>query len=131
VLSVYDQNRKDDVETLSLKLDEAIMKEVPTIEARQGFIKLIAAIGPLLGLLGTVLGMIITFQSITLFGTGNPAYMAHGISVALVTTVEGLVTAIPLVFLHGAISGKSQELVHILEEQTAGILASQAEKANR
>ncbi len=131
VLSVYDQNRKDDVETLSLKLDEAIMKEVPTIEARQSFIKLIAAIGPLLGLLGTVIGMIITFQSITLFGTGNPAYMAHGISVALVTTVEGLVTAIPLVFFHGAIQGKSQELVHILEEQTAGILASQAEKANR
>lgn len=131
VLSVYDQNRRDDVETLTLKLDEAIMKEVPTIEARQAFIKLIAAIGPLLGLLGTVIGMIETFTSITLFGAGNPAYMAHGISVALVTTVEGLVTAIPLVFFHGAIQGKSQELVHILEEQTAGILASQAEKANR
>ena len=130
VLSVYDRNRKDDVETLTLKLDEAIMKEVPTIEARQGFIKLIAAIGPLLGLLGTVIGMINTFQTITLFGTSNPAYMASGISEALVTTVEGLVTAIPLVFFHGAISGKSQELVHILEEQSAGILASQAEKAN-
>jgi len=131
VLSVYDQNRKDDVETLSLKLDEAIMKEVPVIEARQSFIKLIAAIGPLLGLLGTVVGMIETFTSITLFGTGNPQFMANGISTALVTTVEGLVTAIPLVFFHGAIQGKSQELVHILEEQTAGILASQAEKANR
>lgn len=131
VLSVYDQNRKDDVETLSLKLDEAIMKEVPVIETRQAFIKLIAAIGPLLGLLGTVVGMINTFQSITLFGTSNPAFMASGISEALVTTVEGLVTAIPLVFFHGAIQGKSQELVHILEEQTAGILASQAEKANQ
>ncbi len=131
VLSVYDQNRKDDVETLSLKLDEAIMKEVPVIETRQAFIKLIAAIGPLLGLLGTVVGMINTFQSITLFGTSNPAFMANGISEALVTTVEGLVTAIPLVFFHGAIQGKSQELVHILEEQTAGILASQAEKANQ
>ena len=131
VLSVYDQNRKDDVETLELKLDEAIMKEVPTLEARQSFIKLMAAIGPLLGLLGTVIGMIETFTTITLFGTGNPQYMAHGISVALVTTVEGLVTAIPLVFIHGVIQGKSQELVHILEEQSAGILASQAEKASR
>ena len=131
VLSVYDQNRKEDVETLTLKLDEAIMKEVPTLEARQSFIKLIAAIGPLLGLLGTVLGMIVTFQTITLFGTSNPAFMASGISEALVTTVEGLVTAIPLVFFHGAIQGKAQELVHILEEQAAGILASQAEKANR
>ncbi|MGH8127467.1 MAG: MotA/TolQ/ExbB proton channel family protein [Gammaproteobacteria bacterium] len=131
VLAVYDQNRKDDVETLTLKLDEAIMKEVPAIETRQSFIKLIAAIGPLLGLLGTVVGMIETFTAITLFGTGNPAYMANGISTALVTTVEGLVTAIPLVFLHGLIQGKSQRLVHILEEQTAGILAAQAEKANR
>ncbi len=107
------------------------MKEVPVIEERQAFIKMIAAIGPLLGLLGTVVGMIETFTAITLFGTGNPAYMANGISTALVTTVEGLVTAIPLVFFYGAIQGKSQELVHILEAQAAGILASQSEKANR
>lgn len=131
VLSVYDENRKDDVETLTLKLDEAIMKEVPAIEARQGFIKLIAAIGPLLGLLGTVIGMVQTFTAITLFGAGNPAFMAQGISYALVTTVEGLVTAIPLVFLHSFIQGMSRNIVQILEEQTAGILAEQAEKANR
>ncbi|MGH8225122.1 MAG: MotA/TolQ/ExbB proton channel family protein [Gammaproteobacteria bacterium] len=128
VLSVYDQNRRDDVETLGLKLDEAIMKEVPALEARQNFIKLIAAVGPLLGLLGTVVGMVQTFTSITLFGTSNPAFMAAGISFALVTTVEGLVTAIPLVFLHSFINAKSRELVHILEEQSAGILAAQAEK---
>lgn len=128
VLSVYNENRKDDVETLGLKLDEAIMKEVPALEARQNFIKLIAAVGPLLGLLGTVIGMVQTFTSITLFGTSNPAFMAAGIEYALVTTVEGLVTAIPLVFLHSFINAKSRELVHILEEQSAGILASQAEK---
>ncbi len=128
VLSVYDQNRRDDVETLGLKLDEAVMKEVPALEARQNFIKLIAAVGPLLGLLGTVVGMVQTFTAITLFGTGNPAFMAKGISYALVTTVEGLVTAIPLVFLHSFISAKSRELVNILEEQSAGILAAQAEK---
>lgn len=131
VLLVYDQNRKDDVETLTLKLDEAIMKEVPALEARQNFIKLIAAIAPLLGLLGTVIGMVQTFTSITLFGTGNPAYMAAGIEYALVTTVEGLVAAIPLVFLHSFISGKSRQLIQILEEQSAGILAAQAERANQ
>lgn len=131
VLAVYDESRSDDVETLTLKLDEAIMKEVPTLEARQGIIQLVAAIGPLLGLLGTVVGMIETFTSITLFGTGNPAYMAHGISTALVTTVEGLITAIPLVALHGYIQSRSRKLVQILEEQAAGIIASQAEKANR
>lgn len=128
VLAVYDQNRRDDVETLTLRLDEAIMREVPPIEARQNFIKLIAAVGPLLGLLGTVVGMVQTFTAITLFGTGNPKYMAHGIQTALVTTVEGLVAAIPLVFLHSFINGKSRQLVQILEEQSAGILAAQAEK---
>ncbi|MGH8426360.1 MAG: MotA/TolQ/ExbB proton channel family protein [Gammaproteobacteria bacterium] len=131
VLSVYDQNRKDDVETLTLKLDEAILKEVPPLEARQSFIKLIAAVGPLLGLLGTVIGMVVAFTAITLFGTGNPAYMAQGISYALVTTVEGLVTAIPLVFLYSFINAKSRQLIQILEEQSAGILAAQAEKAKQ
>jgi biopolymer transport protein ExbB len=128
VLSVYDQNRRDDVDTLTLRLDEAILKEVPPLEARQNFIKLIAAVGPLLGLLGTVVGMVQTFTAITLFGTGNPKYMAHGISTALVTTVEGLVTAIPLVFLHSFINARSRSMVQILEEQSAGILAAQAEK---
>jgi len=131
VLSVYDQNRRDDVETLTLRLDEAILKEVPPLEARQNFIKLIAAVGPLLGLLGTVVGMVQTFTAITLFGTGNPKYMAHGISTALVTTVEGLVTAIPLVFLHSFINSRSRSLVQILEEQSAGILAAQAEKQSK
>lgn len=131
VLAVYDQNRRDDVETLTLKLDEAIMREVPPIEARQNFIKLIAAVGPLLGLLGTVVGMVQTFTAITLFGTGNPKYMAYGIETALVTTVEGLVTAIPLVFLHSWINGKSRQLVQILEQQSAGILAAQAEKHSK
>ncbi|MGH8272653.1 MAG: MotA/TolQ/ExbB proton channel family protein [Gammaproteobacteria bacterium] len=128
VLSVYDQNRRDDVETLTLRLDEAIMKEVPALEARQNFIKLIAAVGPLLGLLGTVVGMVQTFTAITLFGTGNPKIMAAGISEALVTTVEGLVTAIPLTILYSFINARSRNLVHILEEQSAGILAAQAEK---
>jgi biopolymer transport protein ExbB len=128
VLAVYDANRADDVETLTLRLDEAIMREVPALEARQNFIKLIAAVGPLLGLLGTVVGMVQTFTAITLFGTGNPKFMAHGIETALITTVEGLITAIPLVFLHSAINAKSRQLVHILEEQSAGILAAQAEK---
>ncbi|MGH9434708.1 MAG: MotA/TolQ/ExbB proton channel family protein, partial [Terriglobia bacterium] len=131
VLSVYDQNRRDDVETLTLRLDQAIMKEVPPLEARQNFIKLIAAVGPLLGLLGTVVGMVQTFTAITLFGTGNPQYMAHGISVALITTVLGLVTAIPLTVIYSWLNARSRKLVYILEEQSAGILAAQAEKETR
>ena len=85
----------DEDELLQLKLDEAVLAEMPSLERGNGVIKLLAATSPLLGLLGTVTGMIITFQAISLFGTGDPKLMAGGISQALVTTVLGLVVAIP------------------------------------
>lgn len=128
ILSVYQDNKDDDVETLELKLDEAILQETPRLESMLGYIKLLAAVAPLLGLLGTVTGMIATFQSITLFGTGNPKLMAGGISQALVTTVLGLVVSIPMVLLHTLLAGMAKSLVEILEEQSAGIIASQAER---
>lgn len=127
ILGVYHENRQVDVTTLELRLDEAIMKETPQIEKRQAIIKVLAAVAPLLGLLGTVTGMIATFQSITLFGTGDPKLMAGGISQALVTTVLGLVAAIPLVLLHSFVAGKSKALIEILEEQSQGLLAEHSE----
>jgi len=123
ILQVYESNSTVDSETLGLKLDEAILREAPILEKWQGWIKVLAAVAPLLGLLGTVVGMIQTFQAITLFGTGDPKLMAGGISQALVTTVLGLTVAIPLVLLHSLISGRSRTLVEILEEQSAGIIA--------
>lgn len=128
VLRVYEENRTTDTETLELKLDEAILREAPILERWQGWIKVLAAVAPLLGLLGTVVGMIRTFQAITLFGTGDPRLMAGGISQALVTTVLGLIVAIPLVLLHSLVSGRSRELVEILEEQSAGIIARHVDK---
>ncbi|WP_262694231.1 MotA/TolQ/ExbB proton channel family protein [Kordiimonas aquimaris] len=128
VLAVYDQNRNVDVETLELKLDEAILKETPALERFLTVIKLISAVAPLFGLLGTVTGMIETFQAITLFGAGDPTQMAGGISAALMTTVEGLVVAIPTLMLHSFLSGSSKGVIHILEEQSAGIIAVHAEK---
>ncbi len=127
ILSVYEENRDIDTETLELKLDEAILREAPKLEKWQGGIKVIAAVAPLLGLLGTVTGMIATFQAITLFGTGDPKLMAGGISEALVTTMLGLIVAIPLVFLHSVVASRSRGLIEILEEQTAGIIARQSE----
>ncbi len=127
ILGVYHENRQVDPETLELKLDEAILKETPQLEKRQAIIKVLAAVAPLLGLLGTVTGMIATFQSITLFGTGDPKLMAGGISTALVTTVLGLVAAIPLVLLHSFVAGKSKALIEILEEQSAGLIAEHSE----
>jgi biopolymer transport protein ExbB len=129
IMRVYHDNRDIDTETLELKLDEAILREVPPLEKWQGSIKVIAAVAPLLGLLGTVTGMIETFQAITLFGTGDPKLMAGGISQALVTTVIGLVVAIPLVLLHSVVAGRSKALIEVLEEQSAGIIAKQSEIA--
>ena len=128
VLQVYHSNRQADTETLELKLGEAILKETPALQRGILFIKVISVVAPLLGLLGTVTGMINTFQAITLFGTGDPKTMAGGISQALVTTVLGLTVAIPMVLLHTIVSGRSRTITQILQEQTAGIVAEQSEK---
>ncbi len=127
VLAVYKDNPDADIETLELKLDEVILRETAPIETGLSFIKVLYVVAPLLGLLGTVVGMIATFQMITLFGTGDPRMMAGGISTALVTTVLGLVVAIPLTLLHSFLQGKAKTLIQVLEEQAAGLIASLAE----
>ncbi|MBV45573.1 MAG: flagellar motor protein MotA [Rhodobiaceae bacterium] len=127
VLAAYHSNKAADVETLELKLDDAILKELPSLERGINFIKLLSSVAPLLGLLGTVTGMIVTFQAITLFGTGDPKLMAGGISQALVTTVLGLTAAIPLVLLHSVAQQRSRSIQQVLEEQSAGIIAERAE----
>lgn len=131
ILAIYDENQDVNVETLELKLDEGILRETPSLDRGLTAIKLISAVAPLLGLLGTVTGMIATFQAITLFGTGDPKLMADGISQALVTTVEGLVVAIPTLLLHSFVAGMSKKVVHTLEEQSAGIIAVHAEKEHK
>lgn len=128
VLRVCDANKSADTETLELKMSEAIFKETPALNRALLFIKIISVVAPLMGLLGTVTGMIQTFQAITLYGTGDPKLMAGGISQALVTTVLGLTVAIPMVLLHTLVSGRSRRIVQVLQEQSAGILAEHAER---
>jgi biopolymer transport protein ExbB len=128
ILSVYNDRLAHDVETLSLKLDEAILREMPKLERGLITLAILAAVAPMLGLLGTVSGMIETFQSITLFGTGDPKLMSGGISQALVTTELGLAVAIPLLLIHSGLSSKSNRLVQILDEESAAIVARNAEK---
>jgi len=123
VLLAAGNAQERDIDATELLLDEAILRETPTLQRGLGLIKLLAAVAPLLGLLGTVTGMILTFQSISLFGTGDPKLMAGGISQALITTVMGLVTAIPLLFLHTLLVSRSRTLIQILDEQSAGIIA--------
>lgn len=127
VMLAYSENRDADIETVQLKLDDAVLKEVPPLERGLGLIKVLAAVTPLMGLLGTVIGMINTFQAITLFGTGDPKLMAGGISQALVTTVQGLVAAIPLLLLHTFAAGSARRVTQVLEEQAAGLVAEYSE----
>lgn len=131
VLKVAEDNQNVDTETLELKLDEAVLKERPRIEAGLPVLKIIAAVAPLLGLLGTVTGMIQTFQAITMFGAGDPKNMAGGISAALITTVQGLIVAIPMVILHTVLSGKAKRIVHVLDEQATGIVAQNSEQNHK
>src|SRR5690606_9066543 len=128
VLKVAEDNPKVDNETLELKLEEAALKERPSIERGLSILKSIAAVAPLMGLPGTVVGTIATLQAITMFGAGDPKTMASGISQALVTTVEGLLVAIPVVLIHTFVNGRAKRIVHILEEQSTGIIAENAER---
>lgn len=127
VLQVGEENFKKDIDTLELKLAEAIMAERPSIERGIGAVRIISVVAPLAGLLGTVTGMIVTFQMITLYGTGDPKLMAGGISQALVTTVLGLLVAIPTTLLHSFTASSAKGIISVLEEQSTGILAERAE----
>ena len=128
VLTIYKNNKNLDVEALELKINEAVIKERPAIDAWLNAIKIIASLSPLLGLLGTVTGMILTFQGIMIHGAGDVAGMADGISQALQTTKLGLFAAVPAVLMHTIVNSRANRLTHILEEQASGIVATQAEK---
>jgi biopolymer transport protein ExbB len=128
VLAAYESNSAADTETIELKLSEAALKEMPGLTKGLLFIKVISVVAPLMGLLGTVTGMIKTFQVITLYGAGDPKMMAGGISQALMTTVLGLVVAIPMVLLHTVVSGQSRKIINILQSQSAGLVAEHSEK---
>lgn len=131
LLQIYHDNKSVDAETLELKLDEGILRETPKVDRGVNLIKMFAAIAPLMGLLGTVIGMIMTFQTITLFGTGDPKIMAGNISLALVTTALGLICALPLILIHSVIAGKAKGVLQKLDEQSAGLIAAIAEKESK
>ena len=128
ILKVRDEYPNADTEALELHLTEAILGEVPKLSRNLTIIKIISVVAPLMGLLGTVTGMINTFQAITLFGTGDPKLMAGGISTALVTTVLGLVVAIPMTLLYAMLNTRSKNIVYILQEQASGVIAERAER---
>lgn len=130
ILSVYDKEKRQTLESLELRLLETIMDEQQGLEKGLSMLKLLAALAPMLGLLGTVTGMIETFQVITQFGNGDPKVMAGGISMALTTTVLGLVAAMPLLLAHNLLSSRADSINAVLEKQGVSLVAAKAEIDN-
>jgi biopolymer transport protein ExbB len=109
---------------LAARFDEIVTGASRRLHRGVQVLSIFAAVTPLLGLLGTVTGMIETFQVITLFGAGDPRLMSGGISQALVTTQLGLCAAIPLLLLHSFVQGRANALVGMLDERSARLFAS-------
>jgi biopolymer transport protein ExbB len=113
----------ENAELAELRISEAVLREVPKLERFQAFLRLAVAAGPLLGLIGTVIGMIITFRAIVASGQSDPKVMAHGIGQAMIATVLGLGIAIPLLFIGSGLAAMSRSVTQILDEQSQSLLA--------
>ena len=113
--------RREDRETLENVLQESILREIPRLEKGLSIMAALGAISPLLGLLGTVTGMIRTFNVITVYGTGDPKLMSGGISEALIATKWGLCIAVPTMLLHVFLSRRANAVVSDMEEKAVGL----------
>ena len=124
-------NIEQDADVAELRISEAVFREVPKLERYQALLRLSVAAGPLLGLIGTVMGMIMTFQAITESGSSDPKLMAEGIGAAMIATVLGLGIAIPLLFANALLTSLSKGVTQVIEEQAAGMLAESIERQRR
>ena len=130
ILKIAEDDKEADTETLELKMAEQILKERPTVEGLNWVLKIVSVVAPLMGLFGTIIGMIETFTMITLFGTGDPKTMASGISTALVTTWLGLMVAIPTTFMYATVNNISRGILGTIEESSTGMAAKRSEGTN-
>jgi len=121
LLLTWKRSLHRDPETVQMRLHDQVGRESARINRFTVFLMIIAAVAPLMGLLGTVVGMINTFQAITLFGTGDPQTMAGGISQALITTVLGLIVAVPAVLLYALVSARGRALTDLLRQRSAAL----------
>jgi len=123
VLAFRGDQPAPNAEVAELRLSEAVLRELPKLERFQAFLRLAVAAGPLLGLVGTVIGMILTFHAITSSGSSDPRLMADGIGQAMIATVLGLGIAIPLLFINSGLIRLSSGLTQILDEHSQALLA--------
>jgi biopolymer transport protein ExbB len=112
-----------------LRISEAILRELPKLERFQSFLRLAVAAGPLLGLIGTVVGMIVTFKAITATASSDPKLMASGIGQAMIATVLGLGIAIPLLFVNAGLTELSRRIIQVLDEQSQSLIAGHMRRA--
>jgi biopolymer transport protein ExbB len=122
VLAAGIGSRQQNREEMENALQEAILREIPPLERFLSTLGMLAAIAPLLGLLGTVTGMINTFHSITMYGTGDPRMMSGGISEALVTTMLGLAVAIPIMFSNTLLTRHVENVIAQMEEKAVSLV---------
>jgi biopolymer transport protein ExbB len=133
LLAALEKDKSEQVpaDMAELHISAAVLREVPKLERFQGFLRLAVAAGPLLGLIGTVIGMIITFQTITASGASDPKLVAHGIGQAMIATVLGLGIAIPLLFANSLLAALSRAIIQILDEHGEGLLADTLSRGRR
>ncbi len=130
LLAMHEGGGDQSVDVVELKISEAVLREVPKLQRFQAFLRLGVAAGPLLGLIGTVIGMIVTFHAITASGSSDPKLMAHGIGQAMIATVLGLGIAIPLLFINQGMTALSNIVTRILDEQSQAVLAEELSRRN-
>jgi biopolymer transport protein ExbB len=116
------ENASEDREVIEEVLYETIIKTQPKLERFLPFIAVVAATAPLLGLLGTVTGMIKTFKLITIVGTGDARNLSSGISEALITTKWGLIVAIPTLIMHALLNRKAKGVVGSMEQSAVSFI---------
>ena len=127
ILRIAEEDKEAYTETLEEKMAEQILKVRPRVEGLNWVLKIVSVVAPLMGLFGTIIGMIETFTMITLFGTGDPKTMASGISTALVTTWLGLMVAIPTTFMYATVNNISRGVLGTIEEHSTGMAAKRSE----
>ena len=125
------QNAGESKEMIEEILYEKMLHTKPKLERLLPFLSLTAATSPLLGLLGTVTGMINTFKLITVFGTGDPKRLSSGISEALVTTEYGLIIAVPCLLLFALLSRKAKGILASMEQTAVGFVNGLAARNGR
>lgn len=122
IMKVGIENRQEEKNMIRERIREVILEELPGLERYLSTIAVLGTIMPLLGLLGTVTGMISTFNVLSIAGTTDPNALAAGISEALITTKAGLITAIPTMLFHNFLSNKVDRLQLEMESSTTKFL---------